>query len=101
MERVISFVDLEYTTRFDREGTSTDHEVEGMLPRDRIIERLNTGKNPLSLRHEFWACSHRCQLKQNGCCRGGVRILMVPEKKNYSKGTKANSIAGCERERVF
>ena len=62
--RIIRFVDLEYTTSFDREGTSTDHEVEGVLPRDRIIERLNTGKTPPSLRHEFRPCSHGCQWKQ-------------------------------------
>ena len=62
--RVIRFADLEYTTSIDREGTSTDHEVEGMLPRDRIIERLISGKTPPSLRHEFWACLYRCQLNK-------------------------------------
>jgi hypothetical protein len=38
MRRGIRFLVLEYTTSFDRVGTSTDHEVE-VLPSDRIFER--------------------------------------------------------------
>jgi len=38
VRRGIRFLVLEYTTSFDRVGTSTDHEVE-VLPSDRIFER--------------------------------------------------------------
>lgn len=92
--QIIRFVDLEYTTSFDREGTSTDHEVEGVLPKDRIqvIERLNLGKPRRVSDMNFG----RVRIAANGnkCCR---RVLIVTEK-NYSKGTKANPIAEWERE---
>ena len=96
---VIRFVDLEYTTSFDREGTSTDHEVEGVLPRDRNIERLNNEETPPSLRHEFWACLSMKQMLVAGRAEGGSPNCN--RKKNYRNSTKANPIAECEREGVL